>query len=332
MLQKYQSPIRLLAYCDLTTELLITAPNKAKKIIQAEFASSEDGYITIDQYTYNKQDFIDELRPFNLVERWQMHQYIWEQKDILNYLEHARIAKKAYEVPDNGQLTAFSEYFGHAFLHATRQLIANNDLQGLGKFMNQDIYIASEDLEDAYQAVHQYLNEQYRVFKNLNTDNYLTRKNQIGHWFNQDWWPIFQYLPEVLDHHIDNFVRVITDFLVEIQYIDKVKSIFLAYNLKQIDTMSIDLYDLCQDNYDILTDASNNNREEKQKRGWQFYGMYVFIFFALIKAIATCNKEDEKTINWQENEPTLQQLKESIKLDSILLQRLTTDSILYDPE
>lgn len=320
MIQKYKSPIRFFEASGMSVSELATQANKAKKIVQAEFATAEQGFIELDGHIYNKQELLTFLNHPNLEEEINFHSNIWKYKSLLDFLEQDiwDQEQNSWEMMfhQQGFVKNISPYVAHSFLQVSRYLLQQQNLELLASFMHLDRFIVEEDKEAAYSAINNYINEQYKVFKNLNTETYLAKTDLIAPWTSQMWYDIFNRLPNALDHLIDDFTRKVTDFLVDIQHIDRSKAVHLAYNLSRITRLDYEMTELTKSNYEALVEKPTFTGTRDTKQNKKFYWMYVaFILFFLFRVLRACSNDNTNTgtINWNKNTP----FQNSVDLDSL---------------
>lgn len=300
MVEKYKSPIRLFEALDIHVDDIISHPNKFKKIIQAEFASSADGFIVVNDITYNKQEILSLLNDENVAQLIDYHFTIWNNKGLLSFLENdlfdTQNCNWNFLNFKSGIKDWIAPYFAQSFISVSRFIIQKNDLELLASFMSTNNFIADTYTEAAHTPIINYINEQFRIFKNLNVDVFVKNKSIIEPWLKQEWYHLFNRLPILYDGLVDDFVRKLTDFLVDIQHVERKHAIHIAYNLSMINNLEFDLQELTLSNYNALKNTNAFTDPTNKKSGNRFYLTYIgIIAFVLIKLLGstdTCNEKN----------------------------------------
>jgi hypothetical protein len=199
----YSSIVRLFAHCDIDTQAALNISRIRKQIV-AEFAMAEDGFITIDHCTYNKNDVLAEIDDPNFLERWPMHQIVWQNKQILELLEDETINMDTIgqQMNDYRKDDAFiqfiSPYLKTPFNNMCRSLLYPPQLSILSVFLKMQQFILPIDAEEAFSSVSKYLHEQERIMRNTTQQNYHINKAELLPWRNDSWSGFLNLLPNHL--------------------------------------------------------------------------------------------------------------------------------------
>jgi hypothetical protein len=200
---QYISIVRLFLHCDIDIDAPLQLSRIRKQII-AEFAIATDGFISIDEYSYNKNDVLEELDKVDFEERFATHLIIWKRKQILQLLEKDSIdmdtiGQEMNDYRKNEKFIAFvSPYLKTSFNNMCRSLLYPPKLGILGVFLKMQQFIVAQDTEEAFSSVKKYLSEQDRLFRNTTSQNYHLNRNELLPWRSGDFSSFLNLLPDSL--------------------------------------------------------------------------------------------------------------------------------------
>jgi hypothetical protein len=307
-----QSLIRLFEYCKIDyTDAQQFAVQRAKRQINAEFSLEESGIITLDGISYNKGDILQELDRPDFWQRLPHHITLWQHKSLLNLLERDAIAiedvdESFLSLADDSAFVAFiSPWMAPAFNNIMRVLLKTPDFYNANLWLNVCTFILPEDEESAFQSLRIFLEEQLRFFKNLNRDNFSNRYAAIAPWKEQEWYLLFNNLPDLLYYFNDEFAHVLINFTVQVQHNAKTLCLAISKGLMQMNNVSYHYKKLIEENHEIyeanvatIFNAGNNysgSRRPVRKRshtGWIATAI-IFIIIRLLLAAKTCHSKSQ---------------------------------------
>lgn len=213
--RQYISIIRLFNHCDISTEKDFNLP-RAKKQLQAEFSVAKDGFMEVDGYVYTRQDVFEELDHKDFPTRLQFHKQIWNTAPMLNLLEDNEVnfltIRDAFRpFWNNCEFDRFfSPYFEAPFNYASRNLLGEKRLFQMGELLSFEDFLQADEREEAFRPLRIFFEENLRLLRNVNSDNYKMMRPRIAHWVDEDWHPLLNSLPdEFYDLKVDLTIYLI---------------------------------------------------------------------------------------------------------------------------
>jgi hypothetical protein len=287
--KQYISPIRLFEHLGIeyTGEPDIA---RIKKHLAAEFNQSKDGFIEIEEYTYNRNDVMEEIEKADFPIRIQYHQRVWEKHFLLSMLEknEANFPEVKDALDDFQHEPSFDEffspYFAGPFNIASRACINNNSLADLGDWFAFESFLLPEDRELAFTATRVFLDESVRIFRNVTKENYKTFKPQLIPWLTWGWHQFLNNLPHEYDHYKEEIAVALINLTVSIQKSNKADSRDISNDLMLVKELSPELQRIIVNNDKAYNSVSTSS-------GSGNYWWAVWVVFVLIRILATggCN-------------------------------------------
>ncbi len=186
--------------------------------MQAEFGIAGGGFIEVDGHAYSRHDVFEEIERPDFKQRLVFHRQIWQRPQILQLLENniadlSNIRAEFAPFWNNKNFDDFfSPYFVGPFNYLSRTLLADSSLEEMGDLLAYEDFLQPAEREEAYRPVRVFLDENLRILRNVNKENYKMMRPKIAHWIGKKWSPFFNNLPhEFYDIKID-----ITTFLINI--------------------------------------------------------------------------------------------------------------------
>jgi len=213
--KQYISIIRLFNHCGISTgeDFNLT---RAKKHLDAEFRIAPGGFIEADGYTYTRHDVFEEIERPDFSNRLVFHRQIWKSPHLLQLLEKNNADLGWVEAEfilfwNNKQFDEFfSPYFLGPFNHLSRTLLAERKLKEMSDLLRYEDFLQPADREEAFRPLRVFLDENIRLLRNINGENYTIMRPKISHWIFTDWHLFFNNLPhEFYDEKNDITTRLI---------------------------------------------------------------------------------------------------------------------------
>lgn len=237
--KQYISPIRLFDHLGVDyTNDLNTA--RIKKHLAAEFSMSKDGFIEIDGRTYNRNDVMEEVDRPDFSRRLVYHHRIWKKSALLGMLEDNKIDIPGVKAdldhfqndPDFDEF--FSPYFAGPFNYTSRSLINDNDLFKLGDWLAIEGFVLPAQKEEAFKSIRIFLDDNLRLFRNINQDNYGAFRSKLIHWFRYGWHRFMNNLPEEFHSVKEDIVVHLINHTVRVQRTNREDSQNISNELVQV--------------------------------------------------------------------------------------------------
>ena len=284
--KQYISPIRLFKQLDISLDGDINV-SRIKKQLAAEFDFNTSGIIEIDGFAYNKSDLFEEIENPDFFERLSYHKRIWESKHLLETLERNELnlpevfaALKNFsndEVFDN----FISSYFAVSFNNVVRGYLNPAKLQVLGDWYRCESYVLTQDKEEAYKATRIFLDENIRLLKNVNTQNFKTFRPQIAHWFTKGGANFFNNLPDTFHDEKNQIVFHMINICVAIQRNFKYDCKTLSRELTCMQNLPEDYQKIIDSNHRIYMGESASSSSDGEKS----YGWIIWVVIVIIRII-----------------------------------------------
>lgn len=198
--KQYISIIRLFDHCGIPTDHEFNLP-RAKKQLQAEFGIAQGGFIEIDGYTYTRHDVFEEMEQTGFSKRLFFHKQIWSSPQILELLEKntadlTTIYDEFKPFWSNKEFDEFfSPYFAGPFNYLSRTFLAAGSLREMGDLLVYEDFLQPADREEAFRPLRIFLDENIRVLRNINRENYDIMRPKMAHWIDSYWNVFFNNLP-----------------------------------------------------------------------------------------------------------------------------------------
>lgn len=220
--KQYISIIRLFNFCGIVTgEDYI--PSRAKKQLQAEFGISQEGFIEVDGFAYTRQDVFEEIERPDFEKRLVFHQQIWESPQLLELLElHSvnvfTIGEDFESFWNNAEFDDFfSPFFVTPFQYVSRVFLTEHKLREMGEWLKYEGFLQPAEREEALRPLRIFLDDNEKLLRNVNNENFKIIRPKIEHWFNSSWSSMFNELPHEFYDSKMNFVVLLINLSVAIQ-------------------------------------------------------------------------------------------------------------------
>ncbi|QES87385.1 hypothetical protein [Rhizosphaericola mali] len=332
---QYISPIRFFNHCEIPIEEL-SQPAILKKRIQAEFALESIGIVTIEDFSYNKQDILTEIEQPNFLQRLDFHEKIWQEPALLQLIEKGRIDFSTFQSLHNVQVTFdfvrfISPYMIIPFDKTMKILLSNGNFKDATTWLSVQKFMEKEDLFDAFQSFTFFCEKSFFQFRNISRDNYLSKLEIIDIWTNKDqnWATFFNTLPEFLIEYREEISHGLTHLIVELQF-PNIKKAFAISKMLTTLNVSPTQEELIKKNNEIIKKHYRQENKpaifsDRSIRFWLFGG------FILIRVIYWMVQNNQSTNSYENNRMTFPTTQTHNTIDSILEKAKTKNDSTFNP-
>jgi len=282
--KQYISIIRLFEHCAVdTTGEELNLP-RIKKHLNAEFSHSNTGFIEVGGYSYTRQDVFEELEQTDFPARLGYHKRLWENKNILNFLENNQLNLQEIGTEFNNFYCEkefdvfFSPYFAAPFNYASRNFLNELQFGNLAKLHLYDDFLQPMDREEAFKATRIFLQENLRTLNNVSEQNYKIIYSKIKLWIHNDWPVFFNRLPDEFYDIKTAIFSILINLTVKLQHSHKGDCKKISHKLVAVTDIPTELEDLALNNHKVYTGAADGQSKS--------YGWLVWVGIIVIKLIA----------------------------------------------
>lgn len=277
---KYVSVIRLLEYCNID----YNAPDvsKMKKIIAAEYALSDGGIISIDGFDYTKDSVLQEIERDDFLQRLNHHVYIWNNKDLLGFLEQDQdvdVSTPWFSSNANDDFKQFiSPYFAYSFNKVMHRYLRDSSLIKAGQWLTFLVFVDFVDENEALSSTRSFIAETLKLFRNTSKSNYKNHLSQLMVWAEQSVYQFINNLPDSMYDEAEDLAIALINFTVAIQHTDKRLCLSVSENLVQLNKLDERHLSLIRENHKIYKSKVKKTPIKRILKG-------IFIVFLLIKIL-----------------------------------------------
>jgi hypothetical protein len=322
--KQYISIIRLFNYCDISTGKNFNV-SRVRKQLQAEFGITQSGFIEVDGYTYTRQDIFEEIEHPDFPRRLEFHKEIWSAPELLQLLEDytfnsATIRDGFRSFWNNREFEDFlSPYIVGPFHYVSRTLLAGASMAEMSELLRFEDFLKAPEREEAFRPLRIFLDENLRLLRNTNRENYKIMRSKISHWIDSDWHGLFNNLPgEYYDIKNDLIVQLVNiGVAIQKKYRSDCRQI--SEQLVALEDLQENLRGTILSNHTAYTGTSNSINF----RGYWWVGWVVFM---VVKALASGGCEHtsndypespEIRLNMYQTDSLIRKFKDSSKANSI---------------
>jgi hypothetical protein len=320
--KQYISIIRLFNYCDITTGNDFNL-SRVRKQLQAEFGIAQGGFIEVNGYTYTRQDVFEEIEHPDFQRRLKFHKEIWSVPELLQLLEDntynaATIRDGFRPFWNNEEFDKFiSPYIVGPFNYVSRNLLAGGDLAEMGELLRIEELFQAPEREEAFRPLRIFLDENLRLLRNTNQENYKIMRPKISFWIDTDWHGMFNNLPDEFYDIKNDLVFQLVNLGVAIQKKYRNDCRQMSEQLVALEDLPENLRGTIVSNHSVYTGSSTLN--------FRGYGWVVWVVIILVRALASGGCEHtsneypapQTQMNMYQTESLARQLKDSGKEKSI---------------
>jgi hypothetical protein len=158
---------------------------RIKKQLLAEFDFADGGFINIDDYSYSKNDVLEEIGRTDFLQRLFYHKRIWDHKAVLAILENNELQLDELRTDiktfsgDTDFDRFFSPYFVLPFNYISRNFLNKGELIKQAEWLLFEDFLQPEDREEGFGPLRIFLDNNIRLLRNINGDNYKNTRPQL---------------------------------------------------------------------------------------------------------------------------------------------------------
>lgn len=302
---RYQSIIRFLEYTGITVhpdEVLV--PARIKKLVVAEFALQSDGIITLEDIDYTKNEIFSELEHPDFQDRMRFHYMIWQQKNLLLFLEKESVSLEEIApweplMQDEDFIDFVSPYFAPAFDNVMKVLLQRKDMDNAAYWLGFIGMVSPDDEERALLQTRLFLDDAIRLFRNLNDQSYMARKTELELWYYHDWFRFVNQLPEDMYYYAEELATEMINFTVRIEKKDKLLCFNLSKKMIHLNVVSFNLRKLIRNNHGVFEHNYEKTTLKGKVTNFRPYHIFVgiFIIIRILLWSDACNDNDDINID-----------------------------------
>lgn len=331
----FVSIIRLFDYCNIDYSDLeqLNIP-RIKKQIAAEFNFAPEGFITIDGRVYNKNEVFQTLDASNVAELIAYHLKVYQANGLLQILEEGKIENLTSQelrsyIEDENFVRFISPYFAPVFNREMKNRLAAADFEGAADWIPYCRLILNTDGETAFQSTKTYLEEALRLFKNLNKDSFLVRKEEVQPWTNS-FARFLNWLPDLLYPQKEALAIQLINFCVEIQESDRIYAYQISKSMLALNFLDNFHTQLIKDNHlvyesrvlgtDIIAPEREKELKKEKSKGSSYMWIIIAVVIFLVRMVSKCDninqrefQTNEYTYSNEENNQNYQQFFDSLR-------------------
>ncbi len=299
----YTSIISFFEYCGIEyQEPELLNLQRIKKQIAAEFSMAEGGIITINDVVYNKQDILDIIEAPNALEIISIHTSIDAHPDLKFFLEKG-LVKAGLDDAINKIRTEepvvryISAAFAPLFNKEMKNRLQSGNFEYAADWIPNCRLILTTDGEQAFKSTKDFLEENVKLFRNLNKVSFATRSNEVEPW-KGEWARFLNWLPDMVFAQKEELSLTLINFCVEIQNADINTCYAISRQMVQLDFLDARHTDIIKGNHEIyyskLTDPRSYAQQDQTAYPNQKKSRINFIWFIigailiLVRLASTC--------------------------------------------
>ena len=329
--KQYISIIRLFDHCGISISGDFNL-SRTKKQLQAEFGITPGGFIEADGYAYSRQDVFEEIERPDFPKRLNFHKQIWNSPHLLQLLETNTadlnlVHEEFAAFSGNSEFDEFfSPYLAGPFVYLSRTFLADGSLKEMGDLLRYEDFLQPAEREEAFRPIRVFLDENIRLLRNVNGENYSMMRPKIAHWVDTDWYTFFNNLPHEFYEAKNDITVSLVNIGVEVQKSHRSDCKKMSAQLISLQETPESLRTTIVSNHAAYTGSSS--RSFSWNRGfWIFW-----IVFMVIRSVASNGCGDDKSqfrqtipVNFKSNYQTTDSLPKLINDTSFKMNR---DSLL----
>jgi hypothetical protein len=316
--KQYISVIRLFEYCGIPTDSDFNL-QRVKKQLQAEFSIAQHGFIEVDGFTYTRHDIVEEIERPDFSERLVFHKQLWNSSVMLDLLEQNNTSILALgeafrPFTGNEKFDAFfSPYFAGPFSYMSRTFLPAGKLNEMGSLLAFEGFLLPAEREEAFRPLRLFFEENLRLFRNINKENYSMMRPKMLHWIETDWHLFFNNLPHEFYEQRNEITTFLINIGVAIQKSNRSDCRKMSDQLISLQDTPESLRSIIVSNHAVYSGSS------KSSGGWGNYFWVGWVIFMVIRLAASDGCESKKTTNYYEMPQNWEYKKKTDSLFKVMM-------------
>ncbi|MET4082798.1 hypothetical protein ABIB40_002762 [Pedobacter sp. UYP30] len=211
---------------------------RIRKVVNAEFALSDTGIISVGEQSYSKQDLLDVLDAPDVLDLLKAHHSISGHPLFLDFLLNGNfnplVNLEVEELKSNAKVVELTSIATAVqFNKNQRKLLDTCQFQLASAQMLLLPMVRQQDSEVALQAMRVYIEEGIYFFKNTNKVTHFEKLAEINRW-TLDWAQWINEVPDLLLDQKRELATKLINYCVEIQNEDKKSTYLFSRQLVQL--------------------------------------------------------------------------------------------------
>ncbi len=295
---QYISIVRLIEDCgfDYSGEIDF---QRLKKLLLIGFSHSTDGFIQINEFSYSKQDVLEEIERSDFAARLPYHIKLWNSKGILQLLEKNEVTDTSFLIVQEFRQFEndphfdmfFSSYFKTSFAICSRSLLkpGNYALIKLSELLAFEDFLKGGDREEAFKPIKIFLEEALKLFANLNNDNVKLFSTQLHPWIYESWDRMFNMLPDDLYQLKTDMVIGLINTSIKIRNTSKSDCAAIVGKLIELNNLPQDLKDHIVRLKGLYLIESDYSFKSSEEISFKNFFWIILLIIKLLFLMRSCN-------------------------------------------
>ncbi|HEX7847587.1 MAG TPA: hypothetical protein VF476_17425 [Chitinophagaceae bacterium] len=317
--KQYISIIRLFDHCGISTGEDFNLA-RVKKQLQAEFSIAQGGFIEVDGHSYTRHDVFEEIERPDFSNRLVFHKQIWNSKQILQLLENNVISlptigaefKPFWSNPAFDEF--FSPYFAGPFNYLSRTFLTEYRLESMGSLLAYEDFLQAGEREEAFRPIRIYLEENMRLLRNVNKENYAIMRPKIAQWIEKDWHLFFNNLPHEFYETKNDIITLLINIGVAVQKTHRKDCAKVSEQLISLHETPESLRKIIVSNHAVYTGSSGDGGSIS----WRNIFWIGWVVFMLFRAFGSDGCDSSNSNNYRYIPPVQYDNKYKITDSAIL--------------
>lgn len=288
MAKQYISIIRLLEHCGISTSEPLSL-SRVRKQLNAEFGLTSSGFIETGGFTYTRQDVFEEIDREDFMQRYVYHKRLWESPELLSLLEKNTVDFFAVRDEFN-EFTGdevfdvfFSPYFAGPFNYLSRNYLAQLNFIEMAQLLEYEDFVQPAERDEAFRPLRLFLDENLRLLRNVNKDNYKIMREKIRPWVEDSWGAFLNYVPHELYEQKTEIVVKLVNIGVAVQRSHRADCRAMSYQLVAVSDLPEELIKTIASNHSVYT----RNEGSSGSGCFSSSGVIFFVIFLFLRLIAS---------------------------------------------
>lgn len=295
---QYQSLIRLFKHTGIDYAQIDA--HRTKRILTAEFAASENGIITIDGFTYTKNDVLQAFENQDIETNINHDNFIWQHKFLLDCLERNTVNIQKFaewdklllklKKDETGLVNYVSPYFAVAFNNVMRKFLYPANFAHAATWMKSlALTNNTEDKITALNCTKNFIEDFVKELRNVNEVTYLEILPSLKTWSSapSPWYKLINRLPDFMNPLKSELLVTLVNFTVVIQKRDPALCYNLSLRMVKVTGLDSDTAQIIQDNHNVFLqnqgiDDGNTKGSSGSNRKTIIWTIFIILFIIRI--------------------------------------------------